>query len=66
MNNLARDFQKVLARKQLEAITKENFNELKDIALSLYDQNLMLKEMLEKLMRENLIGVDISMMGSND
>ena len=66
MSNLARDFQNIRARKQLEAITKENFNELKDIAFSLYDQNLMLKEILDRLMRENLIGVDISMMGSND
>lgn len=58
MNNLARDFQNVLARKQLEALTRENFEILKDISLSLYDQNLALKEMLEKLMKESLIGIE--------
>lgn len=56
MSNLARDFQNVLARKQLESVTRENFNELKNITLSLYDQNLALKEMLEKLMKESLVG----------
>ena len=56
MSNLARDFQNVLARKQLEAITERNFKELKSITLNLYDQNLALKEMLEKLMKESLVG----------
>ena len=56
--NLARDFQNVLARKQLESLNRENFETLKDITLSLYDQNLALKEMLEKLMKESLIGID--------
>lgn len=58
MSNLARDFQNVLARKQLEALTRESFETLKDISLSLYDQNLALKEMLEKLMKESLIGIE--------
>jgi hypothetical protein len=56
MSNLARDFQNIVARKQLEAITERNFESLKDITLSLYDQNLALKEMLEQLMKESLIG----------
>ena len=56
MSNLARDFQNVLARKQLESVTERNFKELKNITLNLYDQNLALKEMLEKLMKESLVG----------
>lgn len=56
MSNLARDFQNIVARKQLEAITERNFESLKTITLSLYDQNLALKEMLEQLMKESLIG----------
>ena len=56
MSNLARDFQNTVVRKQLEAITERNFKELKSITLNLYDQNLALKEMLEKLMKESLVG----------
>ena len=56
MSNLARDFQNTVARKQLESATERNFKELKDITLTLYDQNLALKEMLEKLMKESLVG----------
>ena len=56
MSNLARDFQNIVVRKQLESITERNFEELKDMTLSLYDQNLALKEMLEQLMKESLVG----------
>ena len=56
MSNLARDFQNTVARKQLESVTEESFEELKNITLTLYDQNLALKEMLEQLMKESLVG----------
>ena len=56
MSNLARDFQNTVARKQLESATKESFEDLKKITLTLYDQNLALKDMLEKLMKESLVG----------
>lgn len=56
MSNLARDFQNIVARKQLESATKESFEDLKNITLTLYDQNLALKDMLEKLMKESLVG----------
>ena len=56
MSNLARDFQNTVARKQLDSVTERNFKELKVITLTLYDQNLALKEMLEKLMKESLVG----------
>ena len=56
MSNLARDFQNTVARKQLESATRESFEDLKKITLTLYDQNLALKEMLERLMKESLVG----------
>lgn len=59
MSNLARDFQNTVVRKQLEAVTavtEKNFKELKEVTLILYDQNLALKDMLEKLMKESLVG----------
>ena len=56
MSNLARDFQNTVARKQLESATKESFEDLKKITITLYDQNLALKEMLERLMKESLVG----------
>ena len=59
MSNLARDFQNTVVRKQLEAVTavtEKNFKELKEVTLILYDQNLALKDMLERLMKESLVG----------
>lgn len=54
MSNLARDFARLAARRDLEGATKENFEYLKDIALRMFDQNVALQEMLEQYMRESL------------
>ena len=61
--NLARNFQRMLARREIENVTPAQFEKLKQIALEMFDQNCVLQEIAEKVMKESLIGIDISNMG---
>lgn len=62
-DNLARNFQRMLARREIENVTPAQFEKLKQLALEMFDQNCVLQEMAEKLMKESLIGIDFSNMG---
>jgi hypothetical protein len=69
--NLARDFkkelskrEKELARREIENVTKDRFEELKKLALEMFDQNCALQEIAEKAMKESLVGIDFSNFGS--
>jgi hypothetical protein len=63
--NLARDFQQLVARREIENVTKDRFEELKKLALEIFDQNCILQEMAERSMKENLVGgIDFSNLGS--
>lgn len=56
MNNLARDFARLNSKRAIESATEREFIALKNITLSLFEQNIHLQEMLEQYMREKLIG----------
>lgn len=62
-DNLARNFQRVLARREIESVTPAQFETLKQIALKMFDQNCALQDICEGAMRDNLIGIDFSNMG---
>lgn len=54
MTNLAREFARHNARKEIENVTSERFEQLKKWALLLFDQNVMLQSMAEDFMAERL------------
>lgn len=62
-DNLARNFQRMLARREIENVTVAQFETLKQIALEMFDQNCALQEIAEGVMRDNLIGIDFSIIG---
>lgn len=66
MDNLARDFQRMLARREIENVTPSQFEKLKQIALEIFDQNCMLQEIAENTMKESLIGIDFSILGNKE
>ena len=61
--NLARKFQRMLARREIENVTPAQFEKLKQLALEMFDQNCVLQETTERVMKESLIGIDFSNMG---
>jgi len=54
--NLARDFQRMLARREIENVTPAQFEKLKQIALEIFDQNCALQEIAENTMKQSLVG----------
>lgn len=54
MTNLAREFTRHNARKELENVTPQQFEQLKKWALLLFDQNVLLQGMTEDFMAEKL------------
>lgn len=56
MDNLARDFAIYNSKKAIESATEKDFIPLKNVTLSLFEQNVNLQKMLEQLMKEKLIG----------
>lgn len=56
MSNLARDFARLNNKRAIESATERDFITLKSIALSLFEQNITLQEMLEQMMKEKLVG----------
>lgn len=62
-DNLARNFQRMLARREIENVSPAQFEKLKQLALEMFDQNCVLQEMAERVMKESLVGIDFSNMG---
>lgn len=61
MSNLAKDFARLNNKRILENTTERDFITLKRITLDLYSRVIALEDMCEQLMKERLIGEELTL-----